>query len=67
VVTDRPFTHPHFGNEARVEQHGREVRIIFVASREEQASDLTDLILDQLRAGGLNLTMMGKPTKVTEQ
>jgi hypothetical protein len=42
----------------------RGARLTFVAPSAEQASDLTDLILNQLRARGLNLTVRGKPIKV---
>ncbi|MBO4228154.1 hypothetical protein [Bradyrhizobium neotropicale] len=65
--TDRGFTHPNFGKEARVELDGREVRLIFVASNVEMAEHLALSILDQLRHGAIHLTMMGKPTSVTEQ
>ena len=66
-MTDRVFTHPNFGTEARLEQDGREVRLIFVAATEAKAADLCEAILAQLKAGAINITMMGKPTKVTEQ
>lgn len=66
AMTDRQFTHPHFGREARVEQHDREVRLIFIASTAAQASDLCDVIVGQLKNGALNLTMMGKPTSIEE-
>jgi hypothetical protein len=65
MVADRPIT--HLGAEARLELHGCEVRLIFVAPSEEQASELTDLILDQLMSGGLDMTVTGKPIRVTEQ
>jgi hypothetical protein len=67
MVTDRPFSHPNFGTEARVEQRGREVRLIFTAHTVEQASEFTDLIVDQLKAGAVNLTLMGKVSKITEE
>lgn len=65
-MTDRPFTHPNFGREARVEQHGREVHIVFVASSVEQADSMVECILAQMKQGALNITMMGKPTGVIE-
>lgn len=65
-MTDRGFTHPNFGNQARVEQVGREVRLIFVAGTTAQASDFADTVVSQLRAGAINITMMGKPTSVKE-
>lgn len=60
------FTHPNFGSEARVEQTGREVRLIFVAGTVAQASDFAITLVEQLKAGALNLTLMGKPTGVKE-
>ena len=65
-MTARGFTHPNFGNQARVEQHGREVRLVFVAGTLEQASDMADTIVSQLKNGALNITLMGKPTSVEE-
>ena len=61
---DRPFTHPNFGQEVRIEQYGKEVHLIFVAANEAKADDLVKTLLKQLKAGALNLTMLGKPTKV---
>ena len=66
VKSDREFSHPHFGSECRIEQFGREVRLTFIANTEAKATDLTDSLMRQLKRGALNLTMMGKPTKVTE-
>lgn len=60
------FTHPNFGKEARVEVWGREVRLIFVAGTAAQANSLADKMIEQLKAGAINLTMMGKPTSVKE-
>lgn len=60
----REFSHPNFGTEARVEQQGREVRVIFVAGNEDRAVDLAETILEQLKGGALNITLMGKPTSI---
>lgn len=60
------FTHPNFGNEVRVEQYGREVRLIFKAGTEAQADSLCESILSQLKAGAINITLMGKPTSVEQ-
>lgn len=65
-MTDRGFTHPNFGNQARVEMHGKEVRLIFVAGSLAQAEDLAETIVAQLKQGALNITLMGKPTSVEE-
>jgi hypothetical protein len=65
-MSARAFSHPGFGKEARVEQDGCEVRLVFVANTEAQASDLADKLLAGLAAGGLNLSFMGKPTSVTQ-
>ena len=65
-MTDRQFTHPNIGREARVEQHGREVRLIFVTDSLAQADDLADSILAQMKAGALNITLFGKPTSVVD-
>ena len=63
-MTDRKFTHPDFGTEARVEWDDREVHLIFVAGDAARAESLAMSILDQLKKGRINITMMGKPTKV---
>ncbi len=66
-MSARNFTNPDFGKEVRVEQWGREVHLIFVGATEAKASDLVDNILAQLKAGTINITMMGKPTSVTKE
>jgi hypothetical protein len=60
------FTHPNFGNQARVEVWGKEVRLIFVASTTAQADDFAETIVSQLKTGAINITLMGKPTSVKE-
>jgi hypothetical protein len=65
-MSARGFTHPNLGTQARVEQHGKEVRLIFVCGTRKQADDFTDTLVNQLKAGALNLTLMGKPTSVIE-
>jgi len=65
-MTDRQFTHPNFGNQARVEVWGKEVRLIFVASNPTKAEDMAEYLVDQLKSGSLNITVMGKPTSVVE-
>lgn len=67
MATDRQFTNPNFGTQARVEVVGREVRLIFVASTVEKANSLADNMIEQLKAGAINITMMGKPTSVVEE
>ena len=42
-MTDRQFTHPNFGNQARVEVWGKEVRLIFVADNKAKAERLCRL------------------------
>ena len=66
-MSARGFTNPNFGNEVRVEQWGREVRLIFIGATEAKASALADNILTQLKAGAINVTLMGKPSSVTEE
>lgn len=66
-MTDRQFTHPNFGTEARVELNGNEVRLIFVGHSRVHAENLALSILDQLKAGAINITMMGKPTSIVEE
>jgi hypothetical protein len=66
-MRDRQFTNPNFGSTARVEVHGREVRLIFVASTEEKANDLAENMIGELKRGSITLTMMGKPTSVEEE
>ena len=67
MTTDRAFTHPNFGNEARVELNGCEVRLIFVAGNRVKAESLALSLLEQLQAGAVNITMMGKPTAIVEE
>ena len=66
-MTDRGFTHPNFGREARVEVYGREVRLTFVAGTNAQANSLADTIVSQMKTGALNITLMGKPTSIVEE
>lgn len=66
-MSARGFTNPNFGKEVRVEQWGREVHLIFVGATEAKASNLLDNIVGQLKAGAINITMMGKPTAVVEE
>jgi len=66
-MTDRGFTHPNFGREARIEQYGKEVHLVFVASTHEQADSMCDLLITQLKDGALNITLLGKPTKIVEE
>lgn len=65
-MTDRPFSHPNFGKEARIEQYGREVHLIFVAGTKAQADDLVEVLLAQLKAGSLQITVMGSTPVITE-
>ena len=65
-MSARGFTNPDFGKEVRVEQWGRAVPRIFGGATEAKANDLVDNILGQLKAGAINITMMGKPTKIEE-
>jgi len=66
-MTDRQFTHPNFGNQARVEVWGKEVRLIFVASDVRKADEMAQYLIDQLKSGALNITVMGKPTSIVEE
>lgn len=66
-MSARGFTNPNFGKEVRVEQWGCEVHLIFVGGTEAQAGDLVDNILGQLKAGAINITMMGKPTAIIDE
>jgi len=66
MMSDRQFTHPNFGNQARVELADREVRLVFVARNSNAAESLADNLVAQLRNGALNITLMGKPTSVVE-
>jgi hypothetical protein len=66
-MTDRGFTNPDFGHEVRIEQYGREVHLIFVADNSTKADALVENLLTQLKAGALNLTLMGKPTAVIDE
>lgn len=66
-MSARGFTNPNFGKEVRVEQWGREVHLIFVGETEAKAGDLVDTIVTQLRAGSINISMMGKPTSIIDE
>ena len=66
-MSDRPFTHPNFGNEVRIEQFGTEVHLIFVAKTQAQSDSMCDELLRQLKSGGVNLTLMGTPTSIQEE
>ena len=63
-MSDRMFTDSNVGQEVRVEQVGLEVRLIFVAKDRYRADKLFQHILGQLKAGALNMTLMGKPTSI---
>lgn len=65
-MTDRGFTHPNFGRQARIEQYGKEVHLVFVAGTQAQSDDMCETLLKQLKDGALNITLMGKPTSVEE-
>lgn len=64
--TDRGFSHPNLGREARIEQYDREVHLIFVCGTRAQSDDLVETLLSQMKAGALNLTLFGKPTSIIE-
>ena len=65
-MSDRPFSHPNFGKEVRIEQFNKEVHLVFVASSQSQADSMCDELLRQLKGGAVNLTLMGVPSSVTE-
>lgn len=65
-MSDRQFSHPNLGREARIEQYGKEVHLIFVCGTQVQSDDLCDTLLTQMKAGALNLTLMGKVTSVED-
>lgn len=62
----REFSHPNFGNTARVEWEGCEVRLIFEAYSAAQAESMARTLVQQLKDGALNLTLMGKPMSIEE-
>jgi len=66
-MTDRQFTHPDIGNAVRVEVVDNELRLTFVCRSNAKANDAADSMLAQLKEGTLNITLMGKPTSVTEE
>lgn len=63
-MSDRGFTHPNFGRQARIEQYGKEVHLIFVADTQAQSDSMCESLLTQMKAGALNITLLGKPTSV---
>ena len=44
-----------------------EVALVFVADSNAKANALAKNILEQLKSGAFNITLMGKPTKVIEE
>lgn len=66
-MSDRMFTDPDVGKEVRIEQHGLEVHLVFIASNRMKADQLARNILAQLKEGALNMTLVGKPTKIEGQ
>lgn len=60
------FSHPNAGREVRVKQHGRVVQLEFVCSTRAIADTMRADLLRQLKAGALNVTLMGKPASITE-
>jgi hypothetical protein len=67
MVNDRPFTHPDFGNEVRLEQYGLEVHLVFVAKTQKQSDSAISSLLEQLKSGVLNITLMGNPTNIKDE
>jgi hypothetical protein len=65
-MNDRGFSHPNTGREVRIEQYGREVRLVFVCGTKALSDSLCEDLLKQLASGTLNLTLMGKPTSISE-
>ncbi len=61
------FNYPNFGKQVKVQQHGREVRLIFTAATRAQSDDFFEMLLDQLKGGALKLTLMGKLSSITEE
>jgi hypothetical protein len=60
-------THPNFGREIRIAQHGNEIHLIFVAGTRAQADSVYENLFSQLQAGELNISMKSdKPRSVTE-
>lgn len=65
-MSAQQFSDPNFGREVRIEQDGREVRLIFVAKTKERADSMVERLLGQLQAGMLHITIAGKPTSIEE-
>lgn len=54
----------NFGHEIRIEQKGNDVAIVFVATNRGQADALARGLLNQIRAGKLEVTVSGIPTNI---
>jgi hypothetical protein len=65
-MSGRAFSHPNLGREVRVEQDGRTVKLAFICGTRMQADALCEDLLRQLKSGALHMTLMGKPTSITE-
>lgn len=66
-MTDRPFSHPNFGRQVKIEQKGKRVILTLESNSVEQARSLADTLLEQLKAGGIHMTLMGKPSKIEHE
>ena len=64
--TDRPFTHPNLGRQVQLITKGNRVMLVFVCESREKADSAADAIMEQLKAGMLNITLAGVPTQVKE-
>lgn len=65
-MTDRGFSHPNAGRQVIVTQHGKEVHLIFVCTTQAMSDSLVEDLQKQLKGGAINLTLMGKPTKIED-
>lgn len=66
MANDHGFTIPDFGKQVRIEQMGREVRLVFVAETQQKADKLVENLLSQLTSGHLEITLLGKPTSIMD-
>lgn len=55
---------PAYGRQVKVERHGREVRLVFVARTQRDAQALLADLAHQLRTGVLFIGLTGDPSKV---
>lgn len=61
------YKYPNYGRQVRIEQYGQEVHLIFVAGSMQQADDVVNDLLNQLKQGHLQIKIQGQPSTIIER